>query len=109
LAAGQQEHPDSEERIVVHAPEDEDPTAALEKLAAELTARGYRTPALSAHGRPPSLTVANPAASMLTETVMAEAGWFWWPWADRIAPVSEVAVAAERVARVLRAEGSTAL
>jgi hypothetical protein len=93
---------------MVHAPEDEDPARALEKLAAELAARGFRTPALSAHGRPPSLTVANPATSMLTETVMAEAGWFWWPWADRIAPVGDVCAAADRVTRVLRADGNAA-
>ena len=86
---------------MVHA--SEDPAAALEKLAAELAARGFATPALSRHGRPASLTVANPAASMLTETVMAEAGWFWWPWADRIAPVTDVSTAADRVARVLSA------
>lgn len=93
--------------MVVHATAEEDPAAALEKLAAELAARGYRTPSLSPHGRPPALTVTNPAASMLTETVMAEGGWFWWPWAERIAPVADVAAAAERVARVLRAEGSS--
>ena len=34
---------------------------------------------------------------------MAEAGWFWWPWADRIAPVTDVSTAADRVARVLSA------
>lgn len=91
---------------MAHAPGSEDAAAALEKLAAELTARGYRTPSLSPQGRPPSLTVSNPATSLLTETVMAEGGWFWWPWADRIAPVSDVATAAEHVARVLRVHGS---
>jgi hypothetical protein len=92
---------------MVHAPGDEDPARALEKLGAELAARGYRTPALSPHGRPPSITVANPAASMLTETVMAEGGWFWWPWADRIAPLADVSAAAGHVARVLRAQGAS--
>jgi len=90
---------------MVHA-SDEDPAMALEKLAAELAARGYRTPALSARGRPPSLTVANPAVPMLTETVMIEGGWYWWPWADRIAPLGDVTAAADRIVRVLRAEGS---
>lgn len=87
----------------MHAPGDEDPAAALEKLADELAARGFAAPALSGHGRPPSLTVASPAAAMLAETVMAEGGWFWWPWADRIAPVTDVAAAADRIAHVLRA------
>jgi hypothetical protein len=84
----------------------EDPAVALEKLAAELAARGYRTPVLTPYGRPPSLVVSNPAAPRMTETVMAEGGSFWWPWADRIGPVSDVNAAAERVARVLRADGS---
>lgn len=90
---------------MVHATDDEDPAAALGRLAAELTARGYRTPVLTPHGRPPSLTVSNPAVPRMAETVMAEGGWFWWPWADRIGPVSDVRAAADRVARVLRADG----
>ena len=94
--------------MVAYAPEGESPAAALEKLAAELAARGYRLPSLSPHGRPPSLTVANPAASMLSESVLVEGGWFWWPWADRIAPVGDITTAAERVARVLRVDGNAA-
>ena len=88
---------------MVHAPGGEDPAAAWEKLAAELAARGFAAPALPAHGRLPSLSVANPAAAMLTETVMADGGWFWWPWAGRIAPIAGVAAAADRVAHVLQA------
>jgi len=38
---------------------------------------------------------------MLAETVMAAAEWFWWPWADRIAPAADVAAAADAIARVL--------
>lgn len=89
---------------MVHANAD-DPAAALEKLAAELAARGYTAPVLTPHGRPPSLVVSNPAAPRMTETVMAEDGSFWWPWADRIGPVADVNGAADRVARVLRADG----
>ncbi len=32
---------------------------------------------------------------------MADAEWFWWPWADRIAPAADVAAAADAIARVL--------
>ncbi|HUZ39288.1 MAG TPA: hypothetical protein VMV17_23440 [Streptosporangiaceae bacterium] len=86
---------------MVHA--SEDPAVALDKLAGALAALGCQVPALAPHGRPPSLTVTNPAAPRMSETVMVDAGWFWWPWADRIAPLTDAAAAAGRVARVLRA------
>ncbi len=76
-------------------------TTALEKLAAELTARGYEARLIAPDGRPPWLTVINPAAAMLAETIMADAQWFWWPWADRIAPTADVATAADAIAQVL--------
>jgi hypothetical protein len=84
---------------MVHAPGDD--TAALEKLAAELNARGYEARLAVPDGRPPWLAVINPAATMLEETVMAYAEWFWWPWADRIAPAADAATAADAIARVL--------
>lgn len=83
-------------------------TAALEELAAELSARGYRTRLNPAGTQPLSLTVTNPGAAMLTETVLAHAGWFWWPWADRIAPTANMTAAAGRIARVLATAGSPA-
>jgi hypothetical protein len=52
-------------------------------------------------GHPPSLAISNPEAVALSETVMADAGWFWWPWADRIAGVADVPAAADLIARVL--------
>jgi hypothetical protein len=81
-------------------------TGALERLGAELGARGYQAHLITAHtGAAPWLAVCNPQASMLSEKVMAQAGWFLWPWADRIAPTAEVDQAADRVAWVLRANG----
>ncbi|MGH3067266.1 MAG: hypothetical protein ACRDMI_01615 [Streptosporangiaceae bacterium] len=38
---------------------------------------------------------------MMSEDVACEAGWFWWPWADRIAPVTDVGTAADTIVRVL--------
>jgi hypothetical protein len=84
---------------MVHAPGND--TAALEKLAAELNARGYEARLTVPDGRPPWLAVINPAAPMLAETVMAYVEWFWWPWEDRIAPAADVAAAADAIARVL--------
>jgi hypothetical protein len=43
---------------------------------------------------------------VMAEDIMAQAGWFWWPWADRIAPAADVPAAAARVATVLRVAGS---
>jgi hypothetical protein len=40
---------------------------------------------------------------VLAETVMADATSFWWPWADRIGAVADVAGAADVIARVLAA------
>jgi hypothetical protein len=81
-------------------------TAALGQLADELTARGYEA-RLTPDARRPLLAVRNPAAPMLAENVTAHAQWFWWPWADRIAEVADIAGAAERVARVLAVESDT--
>jgi hypothetical protein len=74
----------------------------LEGLAAELPAGEYETRLVIAHGRRPRLHVRNLSAGVLAEDVLVEAGWFWYSFAERIAPVSEVAVAAGKVARVLR-------
>jgi hypothetical protein len=84
---------------MVHAPGND--TAALEKLAAELNARGYEARLTVPDGRAPWLAVINPAAPMLAETVMAYVEWFWWPWTDRIAPAADVVAAADAIARVL--------
>ncbi len=75
-------------------------TAALEKLAAELRPRGF-DPVISSLGGRPALVVSNPRAPMLAETVLADAEWFWWSWADRIALTADVPAAADTVARVL--------
>ena len=75
---------------------------ALEKLAAELGSRGFTARLATPPGMPPRLVVSNPAAPMLSETVMTEAGCFWWPWAERIAEEGGISTAADTVARVLR-------
>lgn len=86
------------------ASEPETGTVALGQLADELSARGYETRLAAPPARRPSLAVRNPAVPYLAEKVMAEAGWFWWSWADRIAPVADISVAADRVIRVLVAD-----
>jgi hypothetical protein len=73
----------------------------LEKVAAELGARGFESRLITAEGRRPSLTVTNPQATALSETVVAGEGWLWWSWAERIAAVTDVAAAADAITRVL--------
>lgn len=80
-------------------------TANLEKLAVELSARGFQT-TLNAPGKGiPHLTVRNPRASVLAETVYVSSGSYWWSWHEPIAGVDQVARAAGILARVLRAVG----
>jgi hypothetical protein len=79
---------------------------SLEKLAAELGARGFETRLLAPEGRVPSLQVTNPQATALNENVVAGEGWLWWSWAERIAEVADVGTAADAISRVL-AHGSS--
>ncbi len=80
----------------------------LEGLAAELSKHGLMTRLMAPAGRVPSLHVVNPAVSRLAEDVYVGRSqdglwWFWWPWAERIAPGDELAAAAALIARVLSA------
>jgi hypothetical protein len=78
----------------------------LESLAAELTRHGLTATLTTPLGRVPSLHVVNPLASRLAEDVYVGrsqdgACWFWWPWAERIAPDDDMKAAAQVIARVL--------
>lgn len=82
--------------------------AELEKLAAELGGQVYAVSLVTGGGRRPHLHITNRAAQALTENVYAGAGadgswWFWWGWAERIAPVTDLAAAAQVITRVLGA------
>jgi hypothetical protein len=84
--------------------------AALEELAAELTARGLHSelciPAQS--GKLPYLNFTNSRVSVLTEKVFAQAGTYWFSGAEKIAGYGELTKAADTIARVLSATGNTA-
>ena len=80
----------------------------LEGLAEELGKRGLLTRLITPPGRVPSLHVVNPVVSRLAEDVYVGRSqdglwWFWWPWAERIAPGDQLAMAAAQIARVLSA------
>jgi len=81
-------------------------TVYLEKLADELTHRGFEAWLMAPPGRVPSLYVVNPGARALEENVYAGCGqdgmwWFWWSWAERIAVADDVDLAAATIVRVL--------
>jgi hypothetical protein len=76
---------------------------ALEQLAAALRPLGYQTRLVNPAPEIPWLEVSNPDAPALSERILVQSGWFWWSWAERLAPVAEAATAAETIARVLRA------
>jgi len=82
----------------------------LGDLAAVLAAHGLATKIVTPAGRLPRLHATNPAVPRLCEDVYAAcgpdgSGWFWWPWAERIAPDDDVPAAAAAVAKVLRLDG----
>jgi len=81
----------------------------LEGLAEELARHGLSTRLMTPAGRVPSLHVVNLSASRLAEDVYVGRSqdglcWFWWPWAERIAPGDDMASAASLIARVLSAK-----
>ena len=79
--------------------------ANLEKLAAEMIARGYQADLRTPDSGLPYLDVRNPRATVLTERVYAHGGVFWWSWQEKIAGCDEASTAAGILARVLRTVG----
>ncbi|GAA4199894.1 hypothetical protein [Microbispora amethystogenes] len=84
--------------------------AYLEKLAAELEGRGFSVRIRDFEGLAPSLHVINLAAPILAESVLVAVDGdgeccFYFPWPERIAPVSDLLTAANRVDRVLAEVG----
>jgi hypothetical protein len=73
-----------------------------------LSARGFVVVTSKKDGYP-FLTVTNREVGWLSEVVFAAPAdgepWFWWSFAERIAPVTDVRDAADAVARVLRSSG----
>lgn len=85
--------------------------AHLETLAAELEQRGFNVLVRHRDDRSPTLTVVNPHAPALTEKIMVATDTdqelaYFFPWPARIAPVTEPAAAADRIAKVLAEVGA---
>ena len=96
------------------AAQESDAVAALEKLAAELSSRGFdpvittTTTTTTTTGGRPALVVSNPRVPALSENILAEADWFWWSWAERIVSTADVPAAADAIGRVLAPGNSSA-
>jgi hypothetical protein len=77
----------------------------LEKLADELTHRGFEAWLMAPPDRKPTLYVTNPGARALEENVYVAPcdgiNWFWWSWAERISVVDDLDMAATTITRVL--------
>ena len=79
--------------------------AQMEVLAADLAGRGFQAH-VSRDGGTLSLNVINRAAPGSRENIAARLAddgswWFWWPWGDRIARITEVEAAAFKIAYLL--------
>lgn len=77
----------------------------FEALAEDMQKRGFATDVMQS-GSHTGLSVVNQAVPQLSETVYvapADDGswWFWWSWADRLAPIEDVDAAAFKIAYVL--------
>jgi hypothetical protein len=80
--------------------------ALLDDLGGALTARGYLTMIVTSDARP-RLEVLDRTAPGRNGSVLCEADaggerWFWWSWADRIAPAAALEQAAAAVDGLLR-------
>jgi hypothetical protein len=77
----------------------------LEPLAEALRQRGFLARITRIGDGPSFVEVINRDAPDLAESIFAApaAGgwWFWWSWAQRIAPAADIEPAADRIARVL--------
>jgi hypothetical protein len=88
-----------------HAEAAERATAQLGMLAGNRTGRGFTAQGAQS-GRYPCVLVAHGSVPQLSETVYAAPAddgtwWFWWSWADRIAPIGKAETAAFKIAYVL--------
>jgi hypothetical protein len=77
----------------------------LEPLAEALSQRGFLARVTRIGDGPSFVEVTNPDAPDLAESIFAaQTGpewWFWWSWAERIAPAQEIEFTAGRIAHVL--------
>jgi hypothetical protein len=80
---------------------DRDPdVTALERLAAELDPSDFVTMLVTGDNQVPYLDVAT-RSPQLSETIYVQDGCYWWSWAERLTPITDVPTAAAKIAAVL--------
>jgi hypothetical protein len=77
-------------------------TAALERLAAALDPGEFALTLTTSPGHPPCLSVASRHAAIGGD-IYADHRAYWWSWSEPIAPVTDPAAAARKIASTLRA------
>ena len=80
-----------------------DPVAAVRALARELGSRDLRVLFTALQTRPPKVTVtASFDPHAVGVSISARDGWYWWPWAERIAPADDIQKAAALIEASMR-------
>jgi hypothetical protein len=77
--------------------------AALEQLATALGPK-FITTLVTGPGRRAHLSVVSRDTRAGEDVYADEGGWFWWPWAERIAATSDPLAAAHQVTAALRGQ-----
>lgn len=84
----------------MNATERDTAVTALERLAAELNTSEFVITLVAGDDRVPYLNVAT-RSPQLSETIYAQDGCYWWSWAERLTPITDVPEAAAKIAAVL--------
>jgi serine/threonine-protein kinase RsbW len=85
---------------------DQDAVAELEALAGELRGSGLSVRLVIGAGWLPYLDVRAAGHTAAPRRVYAQAGWFFWPHAERIAGCDDLTAAVATIARSLGADGA---
>ncbi|WP_405151618.1 hypothetical protein OG589_21210 [Sphaerisporangium sp. NBC_01403] len=84
---------------------DQTATAHLQALGEALQARGLYVRVGATAGGLPQLIVISTVVPTLSEVIFAArrqgTWWFWWSWAERIAPVDDLATTEARIRQAL--------
>jgi hypothetical protein len=92
----------------------QDRIASLDALAAEMSARGWTAQVTTTTSRLACLFVQDPRDRAVCGDVLAACDdstgdwWYWFGWAERIAPVETPATAADAIVRGLQRSGDFA-
>jgi hypothetical protein len=86
----------------------EEQIARLDALAAEVIAYGWAAYITTPLGRPVRLFVQDPSDTAMCSYIVAAPDdasgdwWYWFGWAERVAPAAMPAIAAQAIIRTLR-------